>query len=643
MAATVSIAERTARMALVPGIAPPSTAAGRTRGPARHLNLPIPPPSVADFYQELGCPFIDSKTDEPVRTLAPYQHRTLANHEKYRKLLVLKSQKIGLSSLGIIMTLHHALTDCQGFQIIILAQSIEKSEEHADDLVKILKASPKYRDYLIGKPTDNQSRMGTKRDKTRVQQVMIQTRNKRRQATRIYVLPPTAPAIASLKRVKYIWASDITIIRDLPERQKLYFQALTSRLILTEGKIFIECPTVGHLGPIYDLDEKFQALRKAGRLPGEHEFYVDRIKVQEAVDAGLMTQAAVDSERAEHGPMFDSFFNADWFAGDSVWYKKDQLSRTTSWATSLVEDTILPSDLQALREIVERQSSPMYGVQTPLPPLQDVQVPDYAGRFADVAWFAGLDPAVKVDRYGVVIHGLFSRPDQPSVPWTPFIRDAYNIRHESMTDVNDWLVNVLFRAYPPRAIVVDATRDTPTAEEIVARYGESRTEQLFVSNKINYELKQNAYAYLSEKAQGGYAFPSTERMHDRRKAIAIADLKLQSLHERVEFSPTGAPTFMHPRGRHNDLNRAWEMSLRGVRKFQSGMLAHVLDDPGTRKFGSPRERVFGSDDEHATRLVMYADGTTAEEAAPSLTGSVQSIYPEDGGPQSSSDARTIYT
>ena len=558
--------------------------------------------------------------------------------------MVLTSQKIGLSSLGIVMTLHHALTDCQGFQIIILAQSIEKSEEHADDMVKMLQGSLKYRDYLISRSTENISRMGSQRDKTRVQQVMIQTRDRSREATRIYVLPPTAPSIASLKRVKFIWASDITIIRDLPERQEVYFQALTSRLILTEGSIFIECPTVGHLGPIYDLDDKFQALTKAGRSPGRHEFYVDRIKVKEAVDAGLMTQEAVDAERKDHGPMFDAFFNADWFAGDSVWYRKDQLSRTTKWATSLIEDRELPSDAAVLADIASRQSSPMYGIQTPLPPLADLQVPDYTSRrFEDVAWFAGLDPAVKVDRYGVVIHGLFPRPEDPSVPWTPFIRDLYNIRYESMTDVTDWLANVLFRAYPPRSITIDATRDTPAAEEMEARYGSSRVELLKVTSSINYELKQNAYAFLSEKSEGGYAFPATGELVDRRKALLISELKRQTLHERVEYSPTGAPTFTHPRGRHNDLNRAWEMSLRGVRSFQKGRLAQAWSDASSTANRAPgRDRArFESAEEAAIRQVEGSWTDSYGPLADVSSSTAEAIYSEDG-PLSSSDARRIY-
>ena len=608
-----------------------------TRLEQRPLSLPVPPPSIVDFYHDLGDPFMDSKTGKPVRDLAPYQLRTLQNHAAHRKLLVLKSQKIGLSSLGIVMTLHHALTDCQGFQLIILAQSIEKAIEHAEDLQNLVKTT-RYRDYLIEKPSQLRNRAATRHEITRVKQVMLQTRDPHMRPTKIYVLPPTPPAIASLKRVRYIWASDITIIRDLPERQQQYFQALTSRLILTEGHIFIECPTVGHLGPIYDIDERFQASLKAGRPVGPHDFFVDRIKVQEAVDAGLMTEAAVQAEREEHGPMFDAYFNADWFAGDSVWYRKDQLSRTTNWATSLVEDVQSPADRLVLEEIASRQSGPMYGIQTPLPPLRDIQVPDPIHKFRDAAWFAGLDPAVKVDHYGVTIHGLFPKPADPAVPWTPFLRDVYNIRHESMTDVTDWLLNVLFRAYPPRSITIDATRDTPAAEEIEARFGSSRVEALKVSNQTNYELKQNAYAYLSEKTEGGYAFPDTSLMLDRRKAVTIADLKLQSMHERVEYSPTGAPTFTHPRGRHNDMNRSWEMSLRGVRKFQTGRLAYMLSDAAarTRTPGSDPVSFAGGEAERAARTVSAV--TTGVDRSFST---IDSIY-GDTSPRSSSDARNLY-
>ena len=290
------------------------------------------PDTVEGFYQALGCPFTDSKTGDTITELAPYQRRTIHNHKRHRKLLVLKSQKIGLSSLGIVMTLWHALTDCQGYEIVVLAQSRDKAIQHGRDIRKFL-ARSRFKDYLI---TGRHEAAGLLRDETTKQMdIYIHNRKDLSTPTQIHILSPSATQIASLKRVKMAWCSDITLVKEVAERQQTYFMALMSRLILTEGPVFIECPTVGHLGPIWEIDDNFQKRREAGEELGEHEFFVDRIKVWEAVDAGLMSKEAVEALRKEHGVMFAAFFEADWFAGDSVWYNKELLSNMGNYETEL--------------------------------------------------------------------------------------------------------------------------------------------------------------------------------------------------------------------------------------------------------------------------------------------------------------------
>ena len=289
------------------------------------------PMDIVDFYVDLGCPFIDSKTGQKIRTLAPYQIRTIKNHLKHKKLLVLKSQKIGLSSLGIVITLWHALTDCMGFDIIIMAQSMDKAIQHGKDLKRMLLES-RYKDYLIQRPKDVKGLM--KDEITKATEVYMHNRHDPNRPTHIYILPPSATQIASLKRVKFIWVSDITVIQSTSQNQQLVFLAMMSRIILTEGPVFIECPCVGTLGPVYQLDKAFQDRQKSGEPPGEFDFYVDRIKVQEAVDAGLMTAEAVESLRRDHGTMFGPLFEADWHSGDNAWYMEsmfDHDEQVTEW------------------------------------------------------------------------------------------------------------------------------------------------------------------------------------------------------------------------------------------------------------------------------------------------------------------------
>ena len=202
----------------------------------------------------------------------------------------------------------------------------------------------------------------------------------------------------------------------------------------------------------------------------------------------------------------------------------------------------------------------------------NIQKPKLA-KFPGVTWFCGLDPAVKVDNFGVVVHGLMPKPPGGTA-WIPFIREVFEIDHDNFTDVIQWITNVLFRYYPPRYGIIDATRDTPMSQELERKYGDQRIKALSMTNKLNYEMKQTGWTFLEQ----GYIWPNTVMMKDKEKARAIAELQQQCLHERVEYTMTDQLKFSHPPGKHNDLNRAWEMSLKAVKDYQLGKVGDITSD-----------------------------------------------------------------
>ena len=187
--------------------------------------------------------------------------------------------------------------------------------------------------------------------------------------------------------------------------------------------------------------------------------------------------------------------------------------------------------------------------------------------FKDCRWFIGLDPAVKVDYYGVIVHGLWPRPDDGS-PWMPWLARAYNIKHDSFTDIMHWLKKTLFEAFPPTAVVIDATRDTPSAEDLIQTYGHYRIKDLKITNKTNRELKATGLKFMKD----GYKWPINEKIRDNDQKTAVMVLHMQCIQERVLYTRDNQEKFEHPPGEHNDLNRAWEMSLMSVAEFQAGKL-----------------------------------------------------------------------
>ena len=577
----------------------------RDDDPRLGMKLPVPPERLEDFYQDLGCPFTDSKTDETITKFTPYQLRTAENLRQHRKLLVLKAQKIGISSEGIVHTLLRGLRDCQGFDMIVLAQSNEKAVEHARDMKKFL-ANSKYKDYLITKQWQNPGPI--KEEVSSTYHIYLQNRDLTSLSnTHIFVLPPSTTQIASIKRVKHVWCSDITMIDTIPERQRSYFLAILSRLVLTEGTIFIECPCVGHLGPIYELDQRFQDAVKAGIIDREtgkvlkpdvlspkvadHMFFVDRIRVQEAVDCGMMSSEAVEALKIEHGPMFPAFFEADWYAGDSAWFGPDQLREGTVEAARLAEDLDRPPAILPY--------PPPRGAHG-LPDPGEIQLPDSA-RFANTAWFLGIDPAARKDHFGVVVYGLNPKQDHPlrqkgvahdSPPiWAPFLRDAFDIAHPNLTESVKWVENVLFQVYPPRYCIVDATRDTPVAEELQERYGDTKVEAAVMTNTLNYNMMLNAHKVFSETGPGAHEWPLRGAMRDARKKATFLEYRDQLAHERATYSPAGKIVFEKPPGRRNDLARAGVMALEAVRKFQKGRLGSPDDMSSWGSTGPPTQAI----------------------------------------------------
>ena len=300
----------------------PYPIARRRRGgtPQRALSLPPVPDNILDFYQELGCPFRDSKTDERITKLTDYQHRFIQNHMDYRLYLQLKGQKMGISSLGIVILLWEALTRCAGYELVVIAQNHEQAKDHAHD-ARLFLSDSKYKDYVITKKHQVPGLLGD--ELTKIKRIYLVNPNGGR-PTRIHILSPSPGQVASLKRVKFIWASDITFSELTAPAQEKYFRTLTSRLVLTEGTIMIECPTMGALGPIFKIEEDWKAQVEAGIPIKRHDWFVDHMYVTEAIAAGVVTQEIIDAERKKNPGMFDALYMCKWFHGGNTWYEEGQ-------------------------------------------------------------------------------------------------------------------------------------------------------------------------------------------------------------------------------------------------------------------------------------------------------------------------------
>jgi hypothetical protein len=289
---------------------------------------------IQKLYEELGCPFYHSKTKMQIKKLAKLQLDAWDLHIKYKLLMILKSQKIGISSLCILITIWHALTDCMGMEIIINAQSDDQAKTHAQDLRRIISGSPKYRDYLI---TSAFTGLGLLKDEvTKVHTIYLHNPKNPRMPTKIIVVGMSPGALLSHKRVGFIWSSDSTISQLTATKKEEVWGAMLSRRANTQGPVIVECPARAPEGPIYTSYERYEKqMENNEKINPAHDFHCFKFKYTLGLRDGFLTEEFIESEKRRLGPLFGTFYEADFFASGMTWYPKELLKHATDVATDM--------------------------------------------------------------------------------------------------------------------------------------------------------------------------------------------------------------------------------------------------------------------------------------------------------------------
>lgn len=296
-------------------------------------DVPVPD-DIQEFYDDLGQPFFHSETKVQIETLSPLQIQVWNLHQRYKRLLCLKSQKIGISSMCILITLWHALKDCRGMELVINAQSDEQAKTHAQDLRRILMGSDKYRHLMI---TQEFTHLGLLKDEiTKVHTIWLHNPTKPRMPTKIIIVGMSPGAILSHKRVAFEWSSDITISDQTPQRQNIVWAALMSRLANSQGPMIVECPARKPEGPIYETWDRFERqLEEGHKFDPKNDFYVEKFTYELGIRDGFFSEEFIEAEKRRLGSVFGTFYNADFFASESSWYKEGDFANITDEATNI--------------------------------------------------------------------------------------------------------------------------------------------------------------------------------------------------------------------------------------------------------------------------------------------------------------------
>lgn len=254
------------------------------------------------FYADLGY-LPHPRTRKPVLHLAPYQIETWKALLESGRVLVIKSNKIGLSTSTLMADLQLAVLpssnprSCRGYDQLLIAQTIQHAREHLYTLRKLVLESCKYRPWLITKSRD----MVLKDEATKVTVLYIRNPENENRPSRIIGLGlNNAGSVLSWKNVKHIHVSDPTAAEGDYTHA---INASMTRLANTDGSMIIETVPAGPQGKAYELYQQFKA-------SSESAFRVFEIPASEAVKAGVIAQEFLDAERQRLGGLYSQYYEA---------------------------------------------------------------------------------------------------------------------------------------------------------------------------------------------------------------------------------------------------------------------------------------------------------------------------------------------
>jgi cellobiose-specific phosphotransferase system component IIB len=262
-----------------------------------NLNIPLDP---QEFYKDFGL-LLHPKTGEFVSNLTNYQYQIWKDKYNSKYRLVLKSQKVGLSTSILLENFQDSITRYKGKDILIIAQTTSHANEHLRTLKNLILNSEKYRQFLITNPSE----LLLKEEKSKVSVAYIKNPDNPLRPSRIIALGASEGSVWSWKNVSKIHMSDIAAT-SLVDDSGL-FAAAFSRLANTDGSLIIETPPRGARGRVYEIFEQIQK--------GESEFSLHIVKADQAVQAGLISADFLIAERQRLGPLYPQYYAAEFIEG----------------------------------------------------------------------------------------------------------------------------------------------------------------------------------------------------------------------------------------------------------------------------------------------------------------------------------------
>ena len=166
-----------------------------------NIKIPLDP---QEFYNDFGY-LLHPKSGEYVTELTDYQYQIWNDKYNSKYRLVLKSQKVGITTSVLLEDFQDSITRYKGKDILIIAQTQYHANEHLRTMKNLILNSEKYRPFLITNPSE----LLLKEEKTKVGVAYIKNPTNVYRPTRIIALGASEGGVWSWKNVSKIHMSDI--------------------------------------------------------------------------------------------------------------------------------------------------------------------------------------------------------------------------------------------------------------------------------------------------------------------------------------------------------------------------------------------------------------------------------------------------
>lgn len=275
------------------------------------------------FYESFGL-LTHPGTQKPVEYLTDYQidfwNSILDN--KYN--IAVKSNKIGLSTIALLALFQNCFfRHNAGYEKLVVGQTADMAKEHLYTLRRLILNSERFRHWLIM----DHDKVLLRDEVTKARQLFIRNPYNPLKPTRIIALGSSSATSVSWKMVDFVLVSDITVAA------KDYTATLDgafTRLAMTNGRMVIETIPNGPQGRVYQIWQDAQAKK--------NDFTWFRLPVDLAINAGLINQKFIDSEKKRLGPFFPQYYGAEFITVGGNIYKAELIDASVKLARDLLEE-----------------------------------------------------------------------------------------------------------------------------------------------------------------------------------------------------------------------------------------------------------------------------------------------------------------